>query len=660
MSHFTTLLWKEWRDHRVTLLGYVIGVPPLIAWGMSALPAAKRVEPMLASWAALCGLVIAMLTIFGDLFAGEEQRGTIKLLRRMPGGLLPAFLAKVAFALLGALVMSGVGYVTTVGLGVAVWGAKAWPALMLPAFGQPEWLFALAGWVAVAAIWLPRATVALPAAALTIVLFGAPMAMAFWMQPGMQPTTGELQAALIGLSLAALLVAGLSFVLGKRRAARSWKPAAIGLLATLGCFAPAYAWTGVRVARFLELDPSAANFRLDRRLDAALSPDGRQAYVVGYHVAKETTAVRAVTDRESARGDGPPHALAVDLVDGTSRALGPAGSKFWSPSICDSHGMRTPTPRLAVIAPTGPTGFSRATKDKSVRFEVIDTVLGDVVREGILDDDVLAPLLADRERWPDCSLPLPDGRRWRAENGRLVVDPGRELPDGQINLAHLWFRLEPRGFGCSVDQGANGYGEYYDLLREKRYSRRTDYVVRWIGRSSWVVWRVQQAGNSLVGRYARLDPDTQELTPIPGFGVRDDVLDLEVGGLFLVDRRGTFVPGTAPNDAPRWLEWLDVDSGEATPIEPVAAIDLRQTWIRVVGRLPSGRLVVRLERQGFWVRFARAIPTGHGARLELTPDLESAELLGSADEESLVVIDAGRRLVRVRFDTSPPELLFPR
>lgn len=658
MSLFTTLLWKEWRDHKVTLLGYLIGVPPLIAWGLSALPAVKRVEPVLASWAAFCGFAIAVLTLFGDLFAGEEQRGTIKLLRRLPGGLLPVFAAKFLLALLGAAVMSGVAYATTAGLGVALWGAKSWPALMVPGFGLVEPLLPLAGWIVVAAIWLPRATLALPAAALTVALFLLPIVAAFWVQPGMGPTQGELRVLVIGLTLAAPLVAGLSFVLGKRRATRAWKPAAIGLLATLGCFAPAYAWTGARVAQFLALDPAAATFRLDPRADTALSPDGRHAYVVGYHLANGRAAARNLIERDADLGDGPYHPLAIDLEDGTWRAMGPAGSAFWAPAVCDSFGMRTPTPHVAMVAPRA---FSRATQDKGVRFALIDTDRVDVVREGALDDAASQELQSAQHRWPDSVLPLPDGRRWHVERGRLVVDPGRELPDGTIELAQLWWRLEPKGFGCWVGSGGSGgYGEYYDLLREKRYSRKPEFTVRWIGRRSWIVWRPQSAREPGGGRYLRYDPDMQATAPIAGLGVRDELLDLEVGGLFLADRRGPTPPGASPNEAPRWLEWLDIDSGAATPIEPVEAIDLRQAWIRAAGRLPSGRLVVRIAQPGERTRFARAVPTDHGARLELTPELVAAELLGSADEESLVVIDSGRRLVRVRFDGSPPEQLFPK
>lgn len=659
MRLITTLLWKEWRDHRAALVGYFVGVPALIAWGLAALPAAKRTEASLPAWAALCGFAIAALTLFGDLFAGEEQRGTIRLLRRLPGGLARVFAAKLAFALLAAAAMSGWAYLASSVLAAGIWGGRWWPRLAGPGLGIAVLLLPLAAWIVPAAIWLPRATLALPAAALTLALFGAPIAAAFWMQPGMQPTPDEVRATAIGIALAAPLAAGVSFVFGRRRARRAWVPAALGLAATLACFTPAYAWTGVRVARFLAIEPGAASFRFDPRSDASISPDGRYAYVVGFHLSVERAAAGGVIGRESDRGDGPGHPLAIDLEAGTWRSVGPAGSGFWSPSICNGLGLRTPTPRIALIAPTV---FSGAIKDRSARFELIATETSRVVREGLLDDALSQELMGTQERWPHGALPLPDGRRWHVERGRLVVDPGRELPDGEVKGPHAWWRLEPRGFGCWVGPGSGGYGEYYDFLREKRYSRSaSDSVLRWIGRTSWVVWRPQRTRDAGISRYERFDPDTEESAPIAGFSLRDDLLELEVGGLFLADRRGPTEPEASPNDAPRWLEWLDVDTGAATPIEPVEALDLRRAWIRAAGRLPSGRLIVRIEmpHEGR-VRFGRAVETERGARLELTPVLEAAELLGAAEEESLVVIDAGRRLVRVSFDATPPETLFPR
>jgi hypothetical protein len=184
--------------------------------------------------------------------------------------------------------------------------------------------------------------------------------------------------------------------------------------------------------------------------------------------------------------------------------------------------------------------------------------------------------------------------------------------------------------------------------------------VRWIRPGRWIVW--DRAINGMVGSSVErlYDPDTREKTPIVGRRKHDGLIDLAEDGRMVVMSSADGLP-----DSPRELVLLDPESGERETIAVPGTIELRRSWVRVAGFTPSGRQLLRLEsaqsRKSWFARLEMGDGTGSaGPRLVATAPLDMAELLGSAAEDSLIAIESARRLVRLRFDGSPPELLFPR
>jgi len=652
MSLFPTLLWKEWRDHRAALLGYFIGIPPLIAWGISALEAPMRKAPLLPSAAAVGGFAIAALTLFGDLFANEEQRGTIKLLRRLPSGLSKVFIGKAVFGLIAAIAMSAWAYIATTCASAWLYGGSLFPKPMLPAVPWLALSFVVTAWIPASAIWLSRATLALPAAALALALACAPIAATLWLNPGMKATKDELGWAFVVLTAAGPLVAGVSFVLGRRRSTSAFAPAAAGLLAMLGLFTPAYAWTGVRVAQFLRIEPGAATFRIDTGSSRANALDtrGRFAYVNAFHVTNARDE-RGFGNHDPEQGDSPLHPLCIELETGAWRELGPPGSLLVAPG---QAAIREPTSLVGLVLESTLDDLPRG--DPGWRF--FDAATGRAV-----DENLAAPLsrrtgLRAGAMWRDADwLRLPDGRRvWRQEDF-LVADPGRMLPDSEFGSSPTLWGAEMPGFGFVLDRGASN--AVYDVLRERRFAVDDHLRVFFVRPGRWLVYDGSRANDASTPRL--YDPETRELGDVAGLGKFDSPLSLHDDGRLLV-----ITSYRGQRDVEHDLVLLDPESGAREPIALPPTISLQSTWVSVVGRTPSGSEILRVRHaKGGGDRLLRCDQrTADGrttsARTVATgPLLDFVEFVGASNEESAIVVDS-RRLVRLRFDGSPAEVLFPR
>ncbi|MBL8843135.1 MAG: ABC transporter permease [Planctomycetes bacterium] len=653
MNLLPTLLWKEWRDHRAALIGYCVGVPPLIAWGLSALSATRRVDPLLPAAAAVGGIAIAALTLFGDLFAGEEQRGTIKLLRRLPSGLSKIFLAKLLFLLMATALMGGVAWLATTTAAAALYGAPFAPRLSLPARDWLVLLFPLIAWIPAAAIWLSRATLALPAAALTLALFAAPVGFAVWLQPWLAPSKGELLVAYVVVTAAGPFIAGASFVLGRRRSTRPFTPAAVGLLATLALFVPAYGWTGVRFAKGLVLEPAAATFRIATNSAGAVSQDGRFAWINAFHVAGSRN-VAGITDYDPER-DGPLHTVQVDLADGRWRPFGSLGAMVLAPGSLSER-------RNAAVVGLFRDSALRRRDINHDDHERDETLLLDAVTGEPLEATARAALLAKRGAAAGallreaCGLVLPDGRRVWRQDDQLMIDPGRVLPDSRC-LESGWtssfWSSGNAGFGVRVAER-----ELYDPSREKRFRVAPELAVLFVRPGHWVVYGWDPKGKRGTLAY---DPESGATAPLLGSEPNDFVSALLPDGRLLVRAR----LGSG-RDAEPALVLLDPETGAREEL----ALELPPEALGMVWQptgTDDGALVATLWGANV-ARFLRIeLPadrrSGERARVEVTAPLElPCESIGvvGADGQSVIAIEAGRRLVRVRFDGSPPEQLFPK
>ncbi len=667
------LVWKEWRDHRTSLLAYFIGLPPLLTWGIGVIPGGFGKDPMLPSCAAMGGLAIAALTLFADVFSGEEQRGTLRFLQRLPGGLLPVYLAKLAFVLLMAIAMSGYAYLGSMVASVLLRGGQAWPGLVQPGFNGLELLFPIAAWIFVVSIWLPRGTLAAPAAVLVLALLLAPCAVMFWVYPGMELHGPELVALYVGVIAIAPFVAGISFVRGRRRGRGPLAAATIGLVTSVALLTPAYGWTAHRVAEFLCVDPSLVTFRMDPAI-AVVSRDVRHLVVGAYHDLENDA--RVSWGYSPGDGDTPLHALFIDLDDGSWREIGPPAATLHVPGL-DARGSAATAAFVAIVAPTVSAAVSSNAADhdpcserRSPKIDWFDLSNGERC-DATVTDELLAArgrLGGELQRSTN-AIHLPDGRLVWLQDGGLVTDDGvggvRQLPDSACRQQYPCYTALDRGFGALLD-----HWTIYDALRERRYSLPESLDVYWVRSPSWIAYSLERT--PIVQRYICFDPETSSRTPIAGLRERETICELVADGRLLVVGSGTVVKGgVRPYAEPRGesesgpgVVLLDPESGARTSLAIPGWPGGRCCRMREVGRTPVGAQLLEMESAS--IRKAWSACIGRldlaQATITLLPNAGNRErmLLAAIDETTLLVLEERRRVLRVHLDRPDVELLFPR
>lgn len=662
MTALPALLWKEWRDHRAPLVAFPFAIAPVIALGVSLLPEGRGREAAL-TFATFCAFAVAVLTLVADLFPGEQQRGTIELLRRLPAGLGRVFLAKLAFALAAALALSAVGYVVFSVVSALILGGPWFPALDLGFLawtrrspsnhGSFRWLppaLLLAAWILPVSTWLPRAALALPATAVALVVVVAPIELAVFAHPGMVQSRGDLLAFWMLLFAAAPLVAGISFVRGRRHGGRLIKSLGCGLVATLLAFAPAYARSAWLVARWNRLDPNDPTFQIDgARNSSFLGSGGHYAFLTARH-----GAFRA-----------PSHAIVVDLADGSWRELGLAGDQV------APVGVATRSVAVPFVARLPTSAFERSYRDwwqaraplghwidlDAVTLETKATAWG----KGLPDPFRSTEEGSQFERASN-SLRLPDGRRVWQSHGRLVIEEDgggvRVLSDS---------RLERGSFVVPLGHGMSGFGMrrnvVYDTVRERRFELPQTLRAEWIrpGRS---IVRHGVAARAR-GELALYEPETGELSPLP------EAIEKSHFPALLDDGRLLALIPDPSDSSVRTPTFVEPERGEVERVELPAWLDGRLAIVGISGLTPRGALVAKLwsvRRDGThqlecfaqldvaahrFVASCRRAATGGAGH---APD----ELLGCPDDETAVLIEEGRRLIRVRFGDEGAEPLFPR
>ncbi|MHC4849202.1 MAG: hypothetical protein ACYTEG_12200, partial [Planctomycetota bacterium] len=73
-------LWKEWRDHRVVVVGIALAVPLLLLMARFFVPQHFLDDPIFAQSGAWGALAITMLAFASDLVPGESRRGRLVFL----------------------------------------------------------------------------------------------------------------------------------------------------------------------------------------------------------------------------------------------------------------------------------------------------------------------------------------------------------------------------------------------------------------------------------------------------------------------------------------------------------------------------------------------------------------------------------------------------
>ena len=152
MRTLRAYLWKEWRDQRSIVLGFLLAIPIPLTVLAFVLPPKMSGHPVYATIVGLGAIAIAALALGSELVPGEALRGTLGFLRRLPAGLATPLAAKLivygaTVVLFGAyaFLLAGV-----LGGNPGVFSDEALP------FPLPLALPFVLLWIFAASCWIPR------------------------------------------------------------------------------------------------------------------------------------------------------------------------------------------------------------------------------------------------------------------------------------------------------------------------------------------------------------------------------------------------------------------------------------------------------------------------------------------------------------------------
>jgi hypothetical protein len=278
MKTLNVYLWKEWREHRVTLAGLGLALPLLMGLCAWLVPRkAVFADPIALNCSMALAVLAVVLAVGGELLAGDTRGSRLRFLERVPAGLSQAFTAKLFFYALVVVAAASYGWMLSAGAALACTGT-------VPEF-RPEYaLFllpmgAVALWTFAAASWVPRGSLSLPTGLVLMAILGWPFGLYFASGSNYFLQSRELLTIYGLYVIGALVAARLSFVRGRRfdRSARhaAFLGIGVGVLFVL----PVWAWAGLRLYAATHIDPLAKGFVI---VSARLCEDGRHAAVSAY------------------------------------------------------------------------------------------------------------------------------------------------------------------------------------------------------------------------------------------------------------------------------------------------------------------------------------------------------------------------------------------
>ncbi len=312
MKRLTTLFWKEWRDHRAALIALAITAPVLVlaaflAFDDHLIQDAERTEPSVLFLPFLVLMVV--IAVGSELFAGESRRDTLSFLSRMPDGLGRPLLAKMLFYVAASL--GAVLYGCLVLLLVhALYGhtGAVWTAIGSNYHGwQVYALVAIAGgvWITLVSCWVPRGGGAILGGALLLGFVALPLFLLHRMEKHFMPTKPEVISLGIAATVTALIALYMSFGIGRRHGRGVWSSA----------------WRGLAVVGALMLGTTA--FGLERVHDIrTLSMDEPDFTIYNASALKGGRWLLVSVGEFK----GPGRIWAVDLQTGDHQQVGPTGA----------------------------------------------------------------------------------------------------------------------------------------------------------------------------------------------------------------------------------------------------------------------------------------------------------------------------------------------
>lgn len=358
MKRFATWLWKEWRDQRAVTLGILGAIPALTAlayWAFGERIGAAslaNVRPIFLGIAV--GLVV--FAIAGDLFAGENRRSTIQALRRLPGSMAPAFLAKLTYLavlLVVVVALQGVSLAVAENLNapqMAKMGMSDYAhngaSRSLHLFhelahfpGSTLWLtglgFSVLGlWTLLVSSWMGRSGVAAIGALVVLAALATPFVLFFKAHPWFFPGPYRLAAwAAAAAALVATLAAALSFLRGQRFVGRPLRPFLLGAAVLLVALGGSYAYAHQQLRDWLEITPQSEDFRI---FDARYGAGGKHLFLTvhrgtAWSDGRPMDGSRMQSDPWHPRRGTPMQAWVVDLKTGAHRTVDERAVRYFQP-----------------------------------------------------------------------------------------------------------------------------------------------------------------------------------------------------------------------------------------------------------------------------------------------------------------------------------------
>jgi len=330
MKRLTTLFWKEWRDHRAALFALGIAAPALVlaaflAFDDRLIQDTAKTEPSVLFLPFLVLMVV--IAVGSEMFAGESRRETLGFLSRMPDGLGRPLLAKMLFyiaASLGAVLHGGAMLLLAhvmYGHAGEFWNALGsnyhdWQIYTLVAIGAGLW-------VTLVSCWVPRGGGAILGGALLLGFVALPLFLLNRMEKYFIPTKPEVITLAIAATVTALVALYTSFGIGRRHGRGVWSSAWRGLavVGVLMCGTTVFGMERVNDLRTLTVDEP------DFRMHSAVLLRGERWLLMNVGEA-----------------NGPSRVWAVDLETGEHQQVGPRGAtNFRTTPIGRTVALRTKT-----------------------------------------------------------------------------------------------------------------------------------------------------------------------------------------------------------------------------------------------------------------------------------------------------------------------------
>jgi len=508
MKRLTTLFWKEWRDHRAALFALGIAAPALVlaaflAFDDRLIQDTAKTEPSVLFLPFLVLMVV--IAVGSEMFAGESRRETLGFLSRMPDGLGRPLLAKMLFyiaASLGAVLHGGAMLLLAhvmYGHAGEFWNALGsnyhdWQIYTLVAIGAGLW-------VTLVSCWVPRGGGAILGGALLLGFVALPLFLLHRMETYFIPTKDETIALGAFATVTALIALYMSFGIGRRHGRGVWSSAWRGLavVGVLICGTTAFGVERVNDLRTLTIDEP------DFRMHSATLLRGER-WIMMY----------------VGEANGPGRVWAVDLETGEHQQVGPRGAtSFHANPIRNTRALRSSSQPSRLTA----AWFVETVDGRRVSVNAwFDAEAGEVIKTipwGVPSPEIDG--IWEGEARERTLVRNPNGRRaWigrppKKERGRALLGYVVEGEDGKTERHALPGQLE---------------GE-----------------LRWGWMSSGNSRKVLYTVDPFAGRVRKVMPVGPKGRPLYGAFVA-----ASSPGRVLVQSRGS-------------LHWVNMDSGESTELD---------------------------------------------------------------------------------------------